>query len=105
MASPFHLQDELQALSDLSTYEIPSNFDFQSDDPRVLLAEAVSTTASSPLSIVDEDLTTFNIYRSLLKHADVVPGPVMSKLLDSISSGLPAGRVENWWGGTEDTCR
>lgn len=30
----------------------------------------------------------FDVYRSLLKHADAVSGPMMNKLLDSISSGL-----------------
>lgn len=32
----------------------------------------------------------FDVYRSLLKHSDAVPGAIMSKLLDSISSGLQA---------------
>lgn len=36
------------------------------------------------------DPQVFDIYRSLLKCADAVPGAVMSKLLDSISSGLLA---------------
>ena len=36
------------------------------------------------------DPQVFDIYRSLLKHADAVQGPVMSKLLDSISSGFAA---------------
>lgn len=36
------------------------------------------------------DLEVFDVYCSLLKHSDAVPGPVMSKLLDSLSSGFQA---------------
>lgn len=34
------------------------------------------------------DIEVFDVYRSLLKYSDAVPGPIMSKMLDSISSGL-----------------
>lgn len=30
----------------------------------------------------------FDVYRSLLKHSDIVPGLIMTKLLDSLSSGM-----------------
>ena len=35
-----------------------------------------------------QDPEVFDAYQSLLKHSDMVPGSIMSKLLDSISSGL-----------------
>ena len=37
-----------------------------------------------------QDPEVFDVYQSLLKHSDMVPGSIMSKLLDSISSGLLA---------------
>jgi len=48
----------------------------------------VEAVAESSYSIRDDEI--FNSYRSLLKHSDQVPGQIMSKLLDSISSGLQA---------------
>jgi condensin complex subunit 1 len=44
--------------------------------------------AESSDAITDPEV--FDVYRSLLKYSDAVPGPIMSKLLDSISSGLQA---------------
>ncbi|EDR03599.1 uncharacterized protein LACBIDRAFT_155822, partial [Laccaria bicolor S238N-H82] len=52
------------------------------------LVAAVEAVADSSSAITDEQV--FDIYRCLLKHADAVSGSVMSKLLDSISSGLLA---------------
>lgn len=46
----------------------------------------MEAVAEASDAIADPD--AFDVYRSLLKHADLVPGPVMSKLLDSISTGL-----------------
>jgi condensin complex subunit 1 len=46
----------------------------------------VEAVAQSSEAIMDAEV--FDIYRSLLKYAHIVPGLVMSKLLDSISSGL-----------------
>ena len=37
-----------------------------------------------------QDREVFDAYQSLLKHSDMVPGSIMTKLLDSISSGLLA---------------
>ena len=37
-----------------------------------------------------QDPEVFDAYQSLLKYSDMVPGSIMSKLLDSISSGLLA---------------
>ena len=48
----------------------------------------VEAVAESPDAITDREV--FDIYRSLLKAADALPGPIMSKLLDSISSGFAA---------------
>ena len=48
----------------------------------------MEAVADSSSAITDEQV--FDIYRCLLKHADAVSGSVMSKLLDSISSGLLA---------------
>lgn len=101
----FELQDELQALQDIETYEIPNDRDFSTEDPEALLeglntyfvsrpvltdmiVAAVEAVADSSDNIAESEV--FDAYRSLLKHSDMVPGPIMSKLLDSISSGLHA---------------
>jgi condensin complex subunit 1 len=84
----FHLQDHLQSLSDLQSYHIPNEHDIHTTDPTALLEHAVEAVAHSPENITDPQI--FDIYRSILKYADGVPGSVMSKLLDSISSGLAA---------------
>jgi condensin complex subunit 1 len=52
------------------------------------LIGAVEAVADSSEAIMNP--AVFDVYRSLLKHADAVPGPIMSKLLDSICSGLHA---------------
>ncbi|EGO04014.1 hypothetical protein SERLA73DRAFT_69808 [Serpula lacrymans var. lacrymans S7.3] len=88
MSASFELQDELQALQDLETYDIQNEHDIHSSDPAHLLEGAVESVAESSEAITDAQ--TFDIFRSLLKYADAVPGPVMSKLLDSISSGFAA---------------
>lgn len=51
-------------------------------------AAAVEAVADSSDAIQDPEV--FDAYQSLLKHSDMVPGSIMSKLLDSISSGLLA---------------
>jgi condensin complex subunit 1 len=53
-----------------------------------LYTEAVEAVAESPDAISDPKI--FNTFRSLLKHSNLLPGSLMSKLLDSISSGLAA---------------
>ncbi|KAI6126776.1 non-SMC mitotic condensation complex subunit 1-domain-containing protein [Pisolithus sp. B1] len=88
MSSTFELQDELQALQDPSSYEIPNEHDLHDNDAAELLQRAVGSIAHSSEEIKDPEI--FDILRSLLKHADVVPGPCMSKLLDSIASGFSA---------------
>jgi len=101
----FELQDELQALQDIETYEISNDRDFSTEDPEALLEglmgqpisrqvltdmiiAAVEAVADSSDNIAESEV--FDAYRSLLKHSDMVPGRIMSKLLDSISSGLQA---------------
>jgi condensin complex subunit 1 len=83
----FDLQDELQAVLN-DDYSIPNEHDIRNEDPRTLLATAVAAVARSSDAITDPNI--FDIYRSLLKHTAHVPGPLMSKLLDSISSGMLA---------------
>ncbi|KAF8137642.1 non-SMC mitotic condensation complex subunit 1-domain-containing protein [Boletus edulis] len=84
----FELQDELQSLQDVSSYEIPNEHDIHETEPGPLLQHAVGRTARDSDSITEPEI--FDIFRSLLKHADAVPGPLMSKLLDSIASGFSA---------------
>ncbi|PPQ81973.1 hypothetical protein CVT25_014624 [Psilocybe cyanescens] len=84
----FELQDELQSLQEIDAYEIPNDQYLSSQDPETLLEAAVEAIAESSDAIRDAEI--FDAYRSLLKHSDSVPGPVMSKLLDSISSALQA---------------
>lgn len=86
MSFTFELQDELQALQDPSSYEIPNEHDLHENDAAELLQRAVGSIAHSSEEIKDPEI--LDIFRSLLKHADVVPGPCMSKLLDSIASGF-----------------
>ncbi|PCH34948.1 hypothetical protein WOLCODRAFT_155593 [Wolfiporia cocos MD-104 SS10] len=87
----FELQEELQSLQDLSSYEIENEQDIASMDPRAvahLLEQAVEALAESSDNITD--VAVFDSYRSLLKHSEALPGLLMNKLLDSISSGFQA---------------
>ncbi|EDQ99009.1 mitotic chromosome condensation-related protein [Laccaria bicolor S238N-H82] len=88
MISSFDLRIEVEALQELDSYDIPHDYDLTTEDPERLLEAAVEAVADSSSAIIDEQV--FDIYRCLLKHADAVSGSVMSKLLDSISSGLLA---------------
>ncbi|KAJ6460387.1 non-SMC mitotic condensation complex subunit 1-domain-containing protein [Mycena vitilis] len=88
MADSFELRDELQALQDIETYSIPHDHDLSSEDPARLLEGAVEAVADSSDAIGDPEV--FDVYRSLLKYSDTVPGPTMNKLLDSLTSGLQA---------------
>lgn len=87
----FELQEELQALQDLANYDIPNEHDIPSMDPRSIahvLENAVEALAESSDAITDPQV--FDAYRSLLKHAESLPGPLMNKMLDSITSGFQA---------------
>ncbi|KAJ7086035.1 non-SMC mitotic condensation complex subunit 1-domain-containing protein [Mycena belliarum] len=88
MADSFELRDELQALQDLDTYNIPHEHDLATEDPARLLEGAVEAVAEQSDAIGDSEV--FDVYRSLLKYSDAVPGATMSKLLDSLASGLQA---------------
>ncbi|KAF9225678.1 hypothetical protein BS17DRAFT_750004 [Gyrodon lividus] len=88
MSATFELQDELQSLQDISSYDIPNEHDIHDAEAGPLLQHAVNRIAHSSDFITDMEI--FDIFRSLLKHADAVPGPLMSKLLDSIASGFNA---------------
>ncbi|KAI0795346.1 non-SMC mitotic condensation complex subunit 1-domain-containing protein [Irpex lacteus] len=85
----FELQEEIQGLQDLSTYEIPNEHDIPSMDGRtvaMVLEQAVEAVADSSDAIADPNV--FDSYRSLLKYAEKLQGTTMSKVLDSISSGF-----------------
>ncbi|KAJ3798640.1 non-SMC mitotic condensation complex subunit 1-domain-containing protein [Lentinula aff. detonsa] len=89
MGSTFDLADALERLtSSASEFDIPNERDVSRDDAEQLLEAAVEAVAESSESIADSQI--FDLYCSLLKHSEVVPGSVMNKLLDSISSGLAA---------------
>ncbi|KAI9441173.1 non-SMC mitotic condensation complex subunit 1 [Lactarius psammicola] len=91
MASAFDLQEELQALQDTENYPIEREHDVRSMEPGEmdsLLQQAVSAIAESAEAVTSPD--TFDILRSFLKCADAVPGILMSKLLDVITSGFAA---------------
>lgn len=87
----FELQEELQGLQDLANYEIPNEHDVPSMDVRSIahvLENAVESVAESSDAITEPQV--FDAYRSLLKHAESLPGPLMNKMLDSITSGFQA---------------
>ncbi|KAA1474981.1 hypothetical protein DENSPDRAFT_908815 [Dentipellis sp. KUC8613] len=87
----FDLQEELQSIQDLENYNIDNEHDLSSMDMRTvsaLLEEAVAAVAESPDAIMEPHI--FDIYRSFLKHADVLPGGLIVKLVDAISSGFAA---------------
>lgn len=91
MANAFDLQEELQALQDTENYPIEREHDVRSMDAGEmdgLLQQAVSAIAESAEAVTSPD--TFDILRSFLKCADAVPGILMSKLLDVITSGFAA---------------
>ncbi|KAI0941851.1 hypothetical protein AcV7_002423 [Taiwanofungus camphoratus] len=87
----FELQEELQGLQDLANYEIRNEHDISSMDPRSIahiLETAVEALAESSDAITDANV--FDVYRSLLKHAETIQGSIMNKLLDSLSSAFQA---------------
>ncbi|KAJ4490288.1 non-SMC mitotic condensation complex subunit 1-domain-containing protein [Lentinula aciculospora] len=87
MGSDFDLADALERLTtSASAFEIPNEREVSRDEAEQLLEVAVEAVAESSESISDPQI--FDLYCSLLKHSEAVPGSVMSKLLDSISSGL-----------------
>lgn len=107
----FELQDELNLLTqDPQNYDIPNERDFSSEDPTRLLegkqnitfchlhsfihgycVAAVEAVANSSDAIRDPEV--FDVFRSVLKYSASVPGTIMNKVLDSITSGLQ-GEIE-----------
>ncbi|KZT24887.1 hypothetical protein NEOLEDRAFT_1156610 [Neolentinus lepideus HHB14362 ss-1] len=95
MADDFDLQDHLQALQDTDAFLLRNEHDIRTMDAGEvvgLVEGAVEAVAESSDAISDREI--FDVYCSLLKYADSLQGPIMSKLLDSISSGL-AAQVES----------
>ncbi|KAF5389534.1 hypothetical protein D9757_004200 [Collybiopsis confluens] len=88
MGSNFDLADALERLttSGASNFEITHEKEVTRDHADQLLEDAVEAIAESSDSITDPEI--FDTCCSILKYSEVVPGPVMTKLLDSITSGL-----------------
>ncbi|KAF8988934.1 non-SMC mitotic condensation complex subunit 1 [Cyathus striatus] len=84
----FHLQEHIDALSDIPNYDIPDEHDFSTESPDRLLEAAIEAIADSSDAIQDNEV--FDVYRSVLKHAPSLPSDKLSKLLDSVTSGLLA---------------
>ncbi|KAF8524318.1 non-SMC mitotic condensation complex subunit 1-domain-containing protein [Hysterangium stoloniferum] len=86
----FNLQEECQTLQqDISNYTIPNDHDVRNMDQAAvvdLLDGAIEATAQSSDAITQVEI--FDVYRSLLKGIDALNSATISKLLDSISSGL-----------------
>ena len=62
-----------------------------SQNLKSLISHCISTAAVEAVATSSEqiqDPEVFDVYRSVLKHSDIVPGHTMTKLLDSLSSGL-----------------
>lgn len=88
MSVAFELGEALENLNDVSNFDIPNEHDLSDGDAERLLENAVEAVAESSESLTDNEV--FSVYCSLLKHAQQVPGHVMNKLLDSVTSGLSA---------------
>lgn len=88
MSDKFDLQEEYQAFQDIDSYELPNEESIGNEEHGRLLEAAVEAVAESSDAITDAEV--FDVYRYLLKHSASVQGAIMSKLLDSISSGLQA---------------
>ncbi|KAF8309106.1 hypothetical protein DL93DRAFT_2063311 [Clavulina sp. PMI_390] len=86
----FNLQEEVLALQDLDSYHLPSDPVDEAGPSQVrdLLDDAVGAVAESFDAIITPSV--FDVYRSVLKHFDSPHPSVISKLLDSICSGLQA---------------
>ncbi|KAK0449831.1 non-SMC mitotic condensation complex subunit 1-domain-containing protein [Desarmillaria tabescens] len=78
------LQEELK--NKITEHNIENEHDPSKEDPEELLEGAVEAVAESSDAITDSK--NFDVYCSLLKHSDAVPGTVMTKLLDSLTSGF-----------------
>ncbi|KAL1746755.1 non-SMC mitotic condensation complex subunit 1-domain-containing protein [Schizophyllum fasciatum] len=84
MTPHFDLREELQACNQ-DDYEIGHDHDPDSSLPGYLEA-AIEQVAANSDAITNPEV--FDVYRSVLKHANEVYGVLMTKMLDSICSGL-----------------
>ncbi|KAJ7650604.1 non-SMC mitotic condensation complex subunit 1-domain-containing protein [Roridomyces roridus] len=84
----FDLRDEVQAILDPDSYSFPNDDPLDDGEIATLLEGVVEAVAESSDAIREPHV--FDVFRRLLKHSDGVPGQTMSKLLDSLSSGLQA---------------
>lgn len=90
----FNLQEELLSLSaDPSLYPIGNELDIpdlSSNSIDTLLSEAIERIVHEPDAISEAPSETFDIFASVLKHADspTIDGNVLQKALDAIVSGL-----------------
>ncbi|KAI0030503.1 non-SMC mitotic condensation complex subunit 1-domain-containing protein [Vararia minispora EC-137] len=87
--STFDLREELEALLDISTYQIDNEHDVRSMSVReidTLLQQAVTSIADDYSSIADGSI--YDVYRSVLKNVDAVPAALIIQLLDSLASGF-----------------
>ncbi|EJU02276.1 hypothetical protein DACRYDRAFT_94650 [Dacryopinax primogenitus] len=81
----FNLQDEIHALQN-DPYVIPNEVDPSDGNVGRALEKAVEAVAENIENVGDEE--TWDSLRSFLKHSEHLNGAQLSKLLDSISSGL-----------------
>ncbi|KAK8845335.1 hypothetical protein IAR55_006048 [Kwoniella newhampshirensis] len=93
MSDEFNLQEELLSLSDPSLYHIPSELDISSLRSSSIdesLSSAIESIVNDPESLIHSQPATFDVFRSILKHADSpnITGTLLTKLLDVILSGL-----------------
>ncbi|KAG8878535.1 Condensin complex subunit [Tulasnella sp. 332] len=87
MVAHFSLQEELQLIRDPLNYIVTNEID-PVDEYAVATAleHAIEAVVVSPEAVTEPEV--LDEYRSLLKHASSLSGANMSKLLDSITSGL-----------------
>lgn len=90
----YNLQEELLSLGeDPSLYPISAELDIpdlSAHNIDVHLSGAIDAVVNNPDSIIYSPNDTFDVFASVLKHADApsVTGPVLQKTLDAITSGL-----------------
>ncbi|WVR03312.1 hypothetical protein IAU60_000303 [Kwoniella sp. DSM 27419] len=93
MSDDFNLQEELLALSDASLYHVPAEIDVPSQRSSSIdesLSSAIESVTNDPESLIHSKPSTLDVFRSILKYSDSpnVTGPILTKLLDVILSGL-----------------
>ncbi|BEJ11951.1 hypothetical protein CspHIS471_0204110 [Cutaneotrichosporon sp. HIS471] len=90
----YNLQEELLSLGeDPSLYPISNELDIPDLSPATIdthLSSAIDAIVKEPDSVIYSSEETFDVFASVLKHADAPPvtGPVLQKTLDAILHGL-----------------